>query len=134
MDPFSVVGLVLSLYSTCRDCYAFYSDVKSAEKSALHLTRQLGIQESILKSWGFYWEIGRHAEVGDDAKQAHRKLRDYLARNPYKVEGVSKALSAIADALSDRNRLLDYGVAINPGHEMVNTIPTPARYPLVKES
>ncbi|KAL9086394.1 MAG: hypothetical protein Q9165_007180 [Trypethelium subeluteriae] len=47
MDPIGVTGFVIgifSLYSACRDCYIFFTTVKSAEKESLVHLRELNIQ------------------------------------------------------------------------------------------
>jgi hypothetical protein len=108
-----VIGVV-SLYSACRDCFIFFNNVKNAEKGAFLQIRDLGIQESILKSWGFYWEIQRHSLVlGDGKGEANQKLANYLGRNEYKTIGVLNALFAIADSLSDQEKLFKtYGISI----------------------
>jgi hypothetical protein len=115
MDPLSVAGLVVGivgLYSTCRDCFIFFTDVQRAEKDAFILIRELGIQESILKAWGFYWEIQRHdLTSGERKKASNLKLERYLTENTYKAEGIAQALFAIADGLSNRDKLLKrYGL------------------------
>lgn len=106
-----VVGVV-ALYSACRDCYIFFRDVKNAERDSFLQIRDLGIQESIFKSWGFYWEIQRH-HLALGNKDANLKLLRYLGKNIYKVNGIEQALSAMADTLSNTDKMrADYGIHI----------------------
>jgi len=127
MDPISVTGLVIgivALYSTSRDCYIFFTQVKSAEKDSLIHLRELDIQQSILKAWGFYWEIQRHDAIASGSSTAtaeNRKLSQFLERNIYKANGVISALCAISDTLSNRDKLIKrYGLNLKPatGHDI----------------
>ncbi|KAH8427251.1 uncharacterized protein LDX57_004964 [Aspergillus melleus] len=120
MDGVGLALTIVSLYSTCRDCYIFYNDVKNGPRSAIRLVREMGIQEFILKSWGSYWEISRHSTViGPSSKQigpqTHDKLARYLERTPYKAEGLGNALCLIADTLSNKEILEStYGLKLEP--------------------
>jgi hypothetical protein len=82
MDPASLALGIASLYTTCRDCYYFFTTVRKAE--ADHL-RELEIQRSILKAWGFHWQIhdeGSGAPGRLDHKTPDRtKLQAYLLSN-----------------------------------------------------
>jgi hypothetical protein len=126
MEPASFALTIVSLYSTCRDCYIYFSDVRNAPKSAIALLREVGIQEAILKSWGAYWEISRHASIifpsskSNQSKEPDQtrngKLTEYLARNPFKAQGLADALVLIAEALSNRERLeKEYGIRLETG-------------------
>ncbi|KAL9076216.1 MAG: hypothetical protein Q9157_003751 [Trypethelium eluteriae] len=122
MDSIGVTGLVIgivSLYSACRDCYIFFTTVKSAEKESLIHLRELDIQQSILKAWGFYWDIQRHDTiVSRDPTLTNTKkgkLSKYLERNVYKADGVINALCAISEILSSRDKLIErYGLNLKP--------------------
>lgn len=51
MDAAGLAVGIAALYTTCRDCYNFFTTVSSAEAdSSVHL-RELEIQQSILKAW-----------------------------------------------------------------------------------
>jgi hypothetical protein len=133
MDPASLTLGIAALYSTCRDCYDFFTMVKRAEaESSVHL-RELEIQRSILKAWGFHWQI--HDEdsgaPGDlDRKSPDRtKLQAYLLSNRFKAEGVFNTLSALADTLSNQEKLIKrYGIQLrqaqNPpdGTQLTNNV------------
>ncbi|KAF5852382.1 hypothetical protein GGP41_007815 [Bipolaris sorokiniana] len=112
-----LVWSVVSLYSTCRDCYIFFNNINNAGKGSFFHTRNLAIQESILKSWGFYWNILRHSLAhGERKAEANQKREKYLGKNRYKAKGILNALFAIADLLSDHEMLLNtYGIKIEKG-------------------
>lgn len=118
MDAIGLSIGIIGLYSFCRDCLVFFSDVRSAEQSAVREIRAFGIQQSILKAWGFYWEIDRDGAATKQAEGQqpvvyNKKIGQYLVRNPYKIDGVKGALCAIADALSDFEGLLNkYGIEL----------------------
>ncbi|PTB66954.1 hypothetical protein BBK36DRAFT_1118327 [Trichoderma citrinoviride] len=103
------VGLALSiatLYTTCRDGYNFFTT-------------------SILKAWGFHWEIqsesGGEPEHSDPNRRKRTKLHQYLLSNRFKAEGVFKTLSALADTLSDQERLTKrYGIQFRPAQAIQN--------------
>lgn len=62
MDPGTAVKLVstiIGFYSNCQGCYKFFADLKNAKNDAQVQAHELGIQESILKAWGHYWELLR---------------------------------------------------------------------------
>lgn len=119
MDPVSLALGIAALYTTCRDCYDFFTTVRKAEaESSVHL-RELEIQRSILKAWGFHWQIHdeNYEEPGRlDHKKPHRtKLQAYLLSNRYKAEGVFNTLSALADTLSNQEKLVErYGIQLRP--------------------
>lgn len=53
MDVTNLATSIVALYTTCREGYNFFTSVKTADTdSAAHL-RELEIQQSILKAWGF---------------------------------------------------------------------------------
>ncbi|KAI0192871.1 prion-inhibition and propagation-domain-containing protein [Xylaria flabelliformis] len=121
MDPLSIAGLVtglISLYSTCRDCYTFFTEVRNCEKSSIISARELGIQEAIFGSWGTYWEIIQFEKTpgdGDSTRPSSKKLQQYLSRHPYKASGLADAFFCIAGLLTDRNELLGkYGLGTQP--------------------
>ncbi|KAI0458954.1 prion-inhibition and propagation-domain-containing protein [Xylaria acuta] len=127
-DPLSIAGLVtglISLYSTCRDCYIFFSNVRNCDKSATICARELGIQEAIFKSWGTYWEIIQFEKTpgdGDSTRSPSKKLQDYLSRHPYKASGLADAFFCIAGLLTDREDLLGkYGLGTQPRDERAFT-------------
>ncbi|KAF2232530.1 hypothetical protein EV356DRAFT_568620 [Viridothelium virens] len=108
--------------SACRDRYIFFTTVKSAEKESLIQLRELDIQQSILKAWGFYWDIQRHETiVGRDPALSNTKkgkLSKYLERNVYKADGMINALCAISEILSNRDKLIKrYGLNLKPVKE-----------------
>jgi hypothetical protein len=107
MDPVGFAIGVIGLYSTCKDCYLFFSNVKNAEKNLLIKIRDFDIQASSLHAWGFYWEV--HSP---DGRQNSQKLQDYLSRNPYKRNGVVKTLAAIGDTMSSESLLKQYGIKL----------------------
>jgi hypothetical protein len=113
------VGIV-ALYSTCRECYQFFTSVQTAESESSSHQRELEIQQSILKAWGMHWQIqqNENSEGQGSARtgQPQTKLHNYFVRNPYKAEGVFKTLSALADTLSDQNKLTKrYGIQLRSG-------------------
>jgi hypothetical protein len=119
MDPASLALGIASLYTTCRDCYDFFTTVRKAEaESSVHL-RELEIQRSILKAWGFHWQIhddssGSPGEV-DRKTPDQTKLQTYLLSNRFKAEGVFNTLSALADTLSNQEKLIKrYGIQLRP--------------------
>jgi hypothetical protein len=119
-----VAGLavgIIALYSTCRDCYQFFTSVQTAESESSSHLRELEIQQSILKAWGMHWQIQQIEDnEGQDSAYTERsrtKLHDYFVRNPYKADGVFKTLSALADTLSDQHKLVRrYGIQLRSGH------------------
>ncbi|KAI6510878.1 hypothetical protein MCOR04_009050 [Pyricularia oryzae] len=124
-----VAGLaigIVSLYTTCRDCYSFFTAVQNADASSSTHLRELEIQQSILKAWGFHWEIQNEQTGPSEAKpsghgtrQTQTKLRQYLSNNRFKAEGVFKTLAAIVDTLSDRNKLVKrYGIELQPAQQV----------------
>lgn len=126
MDPGSALGLVgtiIGFYSNCRDCYKFFTDVKNANNDAQVRARELGIQESILKAWGQYWEITARTGLGEDTVSpeqedqveniSNRKLQKYLESNSFKAQGISSALFCIAETLSNGKKLREkYGLKL----------------------
>jgi hypothetical protein len=116
MDPASLALGIAALYTTCRDCYDFFTTVRKAEaESSVHL-RELEIQRSILKAWGFHWQIHdeRDGEPGRKAPD-RSKLQAYLLGNRFKAEGVFNTLSALADTLSNQEKLIKrYGIQLRP--------------------
>jgi len=121
MDAVSFAFSIVALYTTCRDCYNFFTTVKTAEaESSTHL-RELEIQQSILKAWGFHWQIqhedGSEPERFNNNRQKGTKLHEYLSSNRFKAEGVFKTLSALADTLSNQEKLIKrYGIQLQPAH------------------
>lgn len=119
MDPASLSLGIAALYTTCRDCYDFFTNVRKAEaESSVHL-RELEIQRSILKAWGFHRQI--HDEgSGEPGHLDHKapdrsKLQAYLVSNRFKAEGVFNTLSALADTLSNQEKLIKrYGIQLRP--------------------
>ena len=105
MDAAGLVIGIASLYRACYDCYSFFTNVKKAEASSSSHIRELEIQQAILKSWGFHWQIlsgdGTEAALPNDAKRKPTKLNKYLLKNRHKAEAVFKTLSALFDTLSD---------------------------------
>lgn len=79
--------------------------------------RELEIQQAILKSWGFHWQIlsrnSTEEALSNDAKRKPAKLNKYLLTNRHKAEAVFKTLSALFDTLSDQKKLGDrYGIRL----------------------
>jgi hypothetical protein len=117
MDAVSLTLGIAALYTTCRDCYDFFTTVKKAEtESSVHL-RELDIQRSILKAWGFHWQIhdeaSEESEHLDHKKPDRTKLQAYLLSNRFKAEGVFNTLSALADTLSNQEKLIKrYGIQL----------------------
>lgn len=110
------IGIV-SLYRACYDCYSFFTDVKKAEASSSSHMRELEIQQAILKSWGFHWQIlsgdRTEAALPNDPKREPIKLNKYLLTNRHKAEAVFKTLSALFDTLSDQKKLGNrYGIQL----------------------
>ncbi|KAJ4110275.1 hypothetical protein NW768_012035 [Fusarium equiseti] len=112
-----IVGIV-DLYTACRDCYEFYTTASGAEKESLTHLRELQIQQSILKAWGFHWQIqNEDNSEPDHTRRNHTKLQRYLLMNRFKVEGVFKSLCALADTLSNQQKLTKrYGIQLHPVH------------------
>lgn len=109
---------IAALYTACRECYGFFTTVKTAgADSSFHL-RELEIQQSILKAWGFHWQI----QESDDAEperpgstRKRTKLHEYLLTNRFKAEGVFRTLSSLADTLSNQEKLIKrYGIHLQP--------------------
>ncbi|KAM0465616.1 hypothetical protein ACHAPV_001669 [Trichoderma viride] len=133
MDITNLAISIAALYTTCRDGYDFFTTVKKAEtESSAHL-RELEIQQSILKAWGFHWqiqsEIGSEPEHSDHARRKQTKLHKYLLSNRFKAEGVFSTLSALADTLSNQEKLTRrYGIQLRPaqaiqdGPELTNNV------------
>ncbi|KAL6801544.1 prion-inhibition and propagation domain-containing protein [Trichoderma sp. SZMC 28012] len=133
MDITGLAIGIVDLYTTCRDCYNFFTTVRAAEaESSAHL-RELEIQQSILKAWGFYWQIhndgGSESEHSDPTRRKRTKLHEYLLSNRFKAEGVFKTLSALADTLSDQDKLTKrYGIrlqsvqVIQDGSQLMNNV------------
>jgi hypothetical protein len=119
MDAASLAIGIAALYTTCRDCYNFFTTVKTAEvESSAHL-RELEIQQSILKAWGFHWQIqGEDSSESTHTNHTRRKrnkLHEYLLGNRYKAEGVFIILSALADTLSNQDKLMKrYSIQLRP--------------------
>ncbi|KAH7182331.1 uncharacterized protein B0J16DRAFT_363277 [Fusarium flagelliforme] len=97
MDAAGLIVGIAALYTACRDCYDFYTT-------------------SILKAWGFHWQIQSEDHSKPDyTKRKHTKLHQYLSSNRFKVEGVFKSLSALADTLSNQEKLTKrYGIQLHP--------------------
>lgn len=117
MDAVGLAIGIVSLYRACYDCYSFFTDVKKAEASSSSHVRELEIQQAILKSWGFHWQILSEASTDaappNDAKRKPTKLNKYLLTNRHKAEAVFKTLSALFDTLSDQNKLGNrYGIQL----------------------
>ncbi|KAK4068135.1 hypothetical protein Trihar35433_6695 [Trichoderma harzianum] len=133
MDITGLAIGIVGLYTTCRDCYNFFTTVRAAEaESSAHL-RELEIQQLILKTWGFYWQIhnegGSEPEHSDPTRRKRTKLHEYLLSNRFKAEGVFKTLSALADTLSDQDKLTKrYGIRLQPaqviqdGSQLMNNV------------
>ncbi|PKK47089.1 hypothetical protein CI102_9619 [Trichoderma harzianum] len=133
MDVTGLAVGIVDLYTTCRDCYNFFTTVRAAEaESSAHL-RELEIQQSILKAWGFYWQIhnegGGEPEHSDPTRRKRTKLHEYLLSNRFKAEGVFKTLSALADTLSDQDKLTKrYGIrlqsaqVVQDGSQVMNNV------------
>ncbi|KAM0524545.1 hypothetical protein ACHAPE_000642 [Trichoderma viride] len=123
MDVTNLAISIAALYTTCRDGYNFFTTVNKAEtESSAHL-RELEIQQSILKAWGFHWQIqseyGSGPEHSDHTKQKQTRLYRYFLSNRFKAEGVFSTLSALADTLSDQNKLTKrYGIQLRPAQAM----------------
>ncbi|KAF2826144.1 hypothetical protein CC86DRAFT_417164 [Ophiobolus disseminans] len=97
MDAASLAFSIVALYTTCRDCYNFYTT------------------QSILKAWGFHWQIQKEENVEPGlsvhTRRKQTRLHEYLLSNRYKAEAVFKTLSALADTLSDQEKLVKrYGI------------------------
>ena len=119
MDAVSLAIGITALYTTCRDCYNFFTNVKTAEAESLNHLRELEIQQSILKAWGFHWHIqnedGSEPEHSDHTGRKQTKLHKYLLSNHFKAEGVFNTLSALADTLSNQEKLIKrYGIHLQP--------------------
>lgn len=113
------VGIV-GLYTTCRDCYNFFTAVKTIEAEASARLHELLIQQSILKVWGFHWQIQNEDTHEPEQLELTRqkqttKLHEYLLNNRFKAEGVFNTVSALADILSNQEKLIKYhGIQLHP--------------------
>ncbi|KAH7128920.1 prion-inhibition and propagation-domain-containing protein [Dactylonectria macrodidyma] len=119
MDPAGLAIGIAALYTACRDCYDFFTTAKTAEAESSAHRRELEIQQSILKAWGFHWQIHNEddsePEHSDNAGRKRTKLHEYLLSNRFKAEGVFKTLSALADTLSNQDKLVKrYGIQLQP--------------------
>jgi hypothetical protein len=133
MDVTNLAISIVALYTTCRDGYNFFTTVKTAEtESSAHL-RELEIQQSILRAWGFHWQIqsesGSEPEHSDHIRRKRTKLHGYLLSNRFKAEGVFNTLAALADTLSNQEKLTKrYGILLRPaqaiqdGPELTNNV------------
>ncbi|KAL6407769.1 hypothetical protein AUP68_08793 [Ilyonectria robusta] len=133
MDVAGLAIGIAGLYTACRDCYDFFTTVKTAEtESSAHL-RELEIQQSILKAWGFHWQIQNEddtePEPSDPTRRKRTKLHEYLLSNRFKAEGVFNTLSALADTLSNQEKLVKrYGIQLKPaqaiqdGSQLTNNV------------
>lgn len=109
MDPLSLTTGIITLYGTCMKIFVFFTDVNNADKTAAKALRTLEIRSSALKSWGHYWEIQEN-DTGPS-----EKLKNYMDKNVSKGNAVQLSLEAIADTLSDREKLLkSFGVKVDP--------------------
>ncbi|KAF5686911.1 hypothetical protein FCIRC_2602 [Fusarium circinatum] len=110
MDVAGLAIGIVGLYTACRDCYDFFTTVNSAQAEPSAHLRELEIQQSILKAWGFHWQIqnedGSDPGLSDRTRQKRSKLHQYLLSNRFKAEGVFKTLSALADTLCNREKLI----------------------------
>lgn len=127
MDIANLAINIANLYTTCRDGYNFFTNVKNAGTESSAQLRELEIQQSILKAWGFHWQIQSESgsEPGhSDARRKPTKLHKYLSSNQFKAEGVFNTLCAIADTLSDQEKLARrYGIqVILDGPELTNNV------------
>lgn len=119
MDVAGLAIGIVSLYTACRDCYNFFTTVNAAQtESSAHL-RELEIQQCILKAWGLHWQIQNeddsNLEYSDHTRRNRSKLHAYLLSNRFKAEGVFKTLSALADTLSNQEKLIKrYGIQLQP--------------------
>ncbi|KAF5642993.1 hypothetical protein F25303_6365 [Fusarium sp. NRRL 25303] len=101
MDVAGLAIGIASLYTACRECYNFFTT------------------QSILKAWGFHWQIQNEEDINpghsDYSRRKRSKLHAYLLSNRFKAEGVFKTLSALADTLSDQKKLIKrYGIELQP--------------------
>ncbi|CAH0029167.1 unnamed protein product, partial [Clonostachys rhizophaga] len=127
MDAAGLAVGIVSLYRACYECYSFFTDVKKAEASSSFHMRELEIQQAILKSWGFHWQIlsgdSTEAALPNDAEREPTKLNKYLLKNRHKAEAVFKTLSALVDTLSDQKKLVGrYGIQLKSESEIVSNI------------
>jgi hypothetical protein len=120
MDPASLTLGVVALYGTCRGCYDVFTTARNADvESSVHV-RELVIQQSILKAWGFHWQIYDNKDSREPGHLVRKtpdrtKLQAYLLSNRYKAEGVFNTLSALADTLSNQEKLTKrYGIQLRP--------------------
>ncbi|KAK4206017.1 prion-inhibition and propagation-domain-containing protein [Rhypophila decipiens] len=124
MDVAGLVVGIVGLYTTCRDCYAFFTTAKNAESDAAAHLRELEIQRSILNAWGFHWQIqdedGAEPQGSDHSGRKPKRLHEFLLRNRFKAEGVFKTLSALADTLSNQEKLTKrYGIQFKPAPQTI---------------
>jgi hypothetical protein len=66
MEVASLAIGIAALYTTCRDCYSFFTSVQTAESESSSHLRELQIQQSILKAWGMHWQI---QQIGNNERQ-----------------------------------------------------------------
>lgn len=117
MDAAGLAIGIAALYTACRDCYDFFITAKTAGAESSAHRREFEIQQSILKAWGFHWQIQNEddsaPERSDNARRKRTKLHEYLLSNRFKAEGVFKTLSALADTLSNQDKLIKrYGIQL----------------------
>ncbi|KAH8685146.1 hypothetical protein BGZ61DRAFT_356335 [Ilyonectria robusta] len=114
MDVAGLAIGIAGLYTACRDCYDFFTT-------------------SILKAWGFHWRIQNEddtePEPSDRTRRKRTKLHEYLLSNRFKAEGVFNTLSALADTLSNQEKLVKrYGIQLKPaqaiqdGSQLTNNV------------
>ncbi len=109
MDPLSIACSVVGLFSTARDCYLFYAELKNAGIGMRLMIDELDLEASALHSWGYFW--GVHPPNGTNRSP---KLDEYLKQNPYKKYGVGKTLLLIGDLMPNDERLLnEYGIRLS---------------------
>lgn len=119
MDPISAATGIIGLFSTCRDCYLFFSKLNNADNDMRFMIDDLDIEAAFLKSWGCYWGIH------PPGLSSSPKLEDYLKKNPYKQYGVAKILLRIGELMTDDEELLTrYGVKLmlRDGQRMVGAL------------
>lgn len=107
MDPISIATSIVGLFNVGKQCFNFFSDVKNADTKARAKLLEVEIQGHRFGNWGYYWEIGSDEAVS-------RKLVKFFGDNPHKAAGVSKALTTVAELLSDKKVLERYGIMLTP--------------------
>ncbi|KAM0263556.1 hypothetical protein ACHAQJ_001175 [Trichoderma viride] len=129
MDVANLAISIAALYTTCRDGYNFFTTTQNLQLTYANWR----FSSQFSKHEGFHWQIqnegGSQPEHSDHTRRKRTKLHEYLLSNRFKAEGVFNTLSALADTLSNQEKLtMRYGIQLRPaqaiqdGSELTNNV------------